>query len=117
MAGKITVALLAALTIISAPLPASARTCILSNAASAQACKPACCANMTCCKTSSSNTAPSNQPVAKSIDDSNAALVFGPIATVSISIVDLPLVSIQTSKPNFFAHSPPILALVCARLI
>jgi hypothetical protein len=117
MSGKITLALLLALTIVAAPLPASARTCILSNTATAKACKPACCANMSCCDISPSNTAPAAPPVAKSSDNSDITLFVAPTATMRVAAVDFPPVRLTHSDADFFAHSPPILALNCARLI
>jgi hypothetical protein len=56
---------LLATTLLVATMPASPRSCILSNVASAKPCKAGCCANRTCCETSTNNTSTPSQPLVK----------------------------------------------------
>ena len=117
MGAKITFSVLLALTVLAAPLPASARTCILSNTASDKACKMACCANMSCCAMSQNNTVPATPPLAKSADQSDSNLILAPAAAATIAVLDFPSFKANISLADFSAHSPPILALNCALLI
>jgi len=100
-----------------APMANTARSCILSSAPVQQACKPGCCANKTCCATSSKNTAPASQPLAKADSGQQlSATCFAPVA--------LPFSSCEAGTQQFrvhvtalSAHSPPRLALLCTFLI
>jgi hypothetical protein len=117
MAGRITLSLLLAMTIVLAPVSLSARPCVLINAPSEKACQPACCANKACCETSPKNTSAPSQPLAKS--HSVAKLDAASAATL-ISI--LPSHATGTEQFSHFiascyAHAPPTLALICIRLI
>jgi len=113
---KIVISLMVAMMLPVAATPLSARACILSNVASEKACKPACCANKTCCATSSKNTAPPSQPVAKA--DSSQQL------SATCFAVALPFSNYETGHEQFrfratapSASSPPQLALLCTFLI
>jgi hypothetical protein len=99
------------------PLQLPAASCILSNAPSAEGCKPHCCANKSCCATSKKSTTPISQPLAKSGDGNAQQLIafFSvPIAT-SISVSRSPQLAHETISVR--AHSPPLLATTCIRLI
>jgi hypothetical protein len=100
-----------------APVGFTARSCILTSPSEQKACQGACCANKTCCATSSKNTAPRSQPLAKA-DSSyrlNATSVALPTA-VSPSW-EFGAQRFLLSNAASEAHSPPTLALICIRLI
>jgi hypothetical protein len=116
MAGRTALSLLLAMAIVIAPVSLSARPCILINAPSEKACDAACCANKTCCETSSKNTSAPSQPLAKAAADQQN------IATL-LSAVPVAVFNYIAEESFFFssaegsAHSPPPLALICIRLI
>jgi len=103
--------------LFTAPMGLTARSCILSSAPVQEACKPTCCANKTCCATSSEHKSTPAHPLAKadSSYDVNAASVALPVivppSTESASEQFLPF------NAALGAHSPPTLALICIRLI
>jgi hypothetical protein len=99
------------------PLQLPAATCILSNAVSAEGCKPNCCANKSCCAVSKKNTQPASPPLYKSGDVNQQQA----IAFVSVPLIDSIAVAaspqpLRVSVP-LRAHSPPPLAATCIRLI
>src|SRR5262245_65537515 len=55
--------------LFAAPVGLASRSCILTSAPVQQACKPACCANKTCCTTAHEHKSNANQPLGK-IDSS-----------------------------------------------
>src|SRR5437660_12862011 len=100
----ISVAMTAAL--LTAPVGLSARSCILSSAPAQQACKPGCCANKTCCATSSEHKSAPAHSLAKA-DSSykvNATPVVLPIVPPSpeSGAQQIPAFNAKCS-----AHSPP----------
>ncbi len=117
MLGKsiVSVAVGMALFAATVRLPA-AGPCFLTKVASAQACKPDCCANKTCCKTTRERTGVSAQPLAKaSLGQQNIA----PVPATILHLLPMQIVTAArvVSAGVFAAHSPPTLALICIRLI
>jgi hypothetical protein len=105
-----------AAALFTAPVGLASRSCILSSAPVQEACKPRCCANKTCCATSSQNKSTPSQPLAKA--DSGQQLKAACFATA------LPLSSHEVGAKQFrfqagapLANSPPRLALLCTFLI
>ena len=99
------------------PLQLPAASCILSNAPSAEGCKPHCCANKSCCATSKKSTTPLSQPLAKAGEPTQLQV----ISVVSVSFIDSlwTAARLQPARENIpgRAHSPPLLATTCIRLI
>lgn len=109
--------LLLAVAVFIAPMRLPAASCILSNARSGEGCKPGCCANKACCVVSQKTTGPASQPFAK--DAAGKQDLSGTIAPPLIPLVSHPL---QLQPAAFLsaptrAHSPPLLAANCIRLI
>jgi hypothetical protein len=105
-----------AAALITAPVSLTARSCILSSAPAQQACKPGCCANKTCCATSSEHKSTPSHPLTKA-DSSykvNATSVALPVVLPrpESGAQRFPVFNTESS-----AHSPPKLALICIRLI
>jgi len=115
MLSRITISLVLAAALVSAPMCVSARPCILSNASNPKACQSDCCANKTCCATSPKNTAPIAQPLAKS--GSNQQNIVTLPAVFSVAVDQPALESPVFQSAECTAHSPPTLALICIRLI
>jgi hypothetical protein len=110
----VSLVLLAGVAITPMRLPAA--SCILNNTPSEKACNPGCCANKTCCETSSKNTAPPVQPLAKSGSDHQNIATYPPtvaIVVLSYTTAESPVFS----SAEFISHSPAPLALICIRLI
>jgi hypothetical protein len=99
------------------PLQLPAASCILSNAPDRDPCKMGCCGNKTCCAVSKKNNAPVSPPLYKS-GDVNQQPVIG---FVSVPIIDLMAEAISAQPVGVSvplrAHSPPLLATTCIRLI
>jgi hypothetical protein len=114
---RIIISMAMAAALFTAPVGLASRSCILPSAVSQKACQSSCCANKTCCATSSKNTAPTSQPLAKA--DSSYKLNATSIAVpADVS----PGREFGTQRFALFnaasgAHSPPMLALICIRLI
>jgi len=105
-----------AAALITAPVSLTARSCILSSAPAQQACKPGCCANKTCCATSSEHKSTPSHPLTKA-DSSykvNATSVALPVVP---AIPEFGGQRFQVFNAESEAHSPPQLALICIRLI
>jgi hypothetical protein len=105
-----------AAALITAPVSLTARSCILSSAPAQQACKPGCCANKTCCATSSEHKSTPSHPLTKA-DSSykvNATSVALPVVppTAEFGTQRFPVSNAESG-----AHAPPPLALICIRLI
>jgi hypothetical protein len=116
MLSRIIVSVAMTAVLFTAQVGFAARSCILFSPPAQQACKPSCCANKTCCATSSEHKSTPSQPLAKA--DSgykvNATFVALPVVlTRPESVAQLFLISNAESG----AHSPPTLALICIRLI
>src|SRR5205823_9943148 len=94
-----------AVALMAAPFHVSGRTCIVSEAAANKACRPACCANTTCCATSPKNTAPVSQPLAKSVSDQQNVALSSQSALALLSLVAI--ASSFFSFEDSAAHSPP----------
>jgi hypothetical protein len=116
MFSKIPVSVAVGLALFAAAIRLPAAPCIVTNTPSEKACQPGCCANKTCCETSSQRTGPPVQPLAKSGSDYQHIATLPP--TVAITVLqrvaeESPVLpSVEGS-----AHSPPPLALICIRLI
>lgn len=99
------------------PLQLPAASCILSNVASLDGCKPNCCANKSCCAVSKKNAQPFSPPLAKS-SDVNQQQVIG---FVSVPLIDSIAVSVSPrpvcGNVPVRAHSPSPLAATCICLI
>jgi hypothetical protein len=116
MLSRIITSVAMAAALVTAPVSLTARSCILSSAPAQQACKPGCCANKTCCATSSEHKSTPSQPLTKA--DSGQQLKATCFATA------LPLSSYEVGAEQFrfqaaapLANSPPRLALLCTFLI
>jgi len=102
--------------LFTAPVSFAARSCILSSAPVQKACKPACCANKTCCATSSEHKSTPSNPLTKA-DSSykvNATSIALPVVPPS---PESGAQRFAVSNTGTSAHSPPTLALICIRLI
>src|SRR6516164_8845781 len=84
MLSRIMISVATAVALVATPMASAARSCILVNAPSQEACQSPCCLNMTCCVTSANNTAPSTQPLAKngSAPETNAIGVPAVVAVL-----------------------------------
>ena len=100
-----------------AATPLSARACILSNVASEKACKPACCANKTCCATSNQHKSNTTQPLAKSDSSYQVNATSTALPTAVLPIQEFGVELFPHCSEAYDAHSPPTLALICIRLI
>jgi len=117
MLSRLMIALVALVVVVMAPMHVSARSCILSNAASQKTCQRDCCANQTCCETSFSNTASPTQPLAKTTVALELSATYAPAVTA--------IVSNQASADQRFAYvrasscarPPSRLVLLCTFLI
>jgi hypothetical protein len=116
MLGRIITLVAMAVALIEAPVSLPARSCILSSAPVQQSCKPACCANKTCCATSNQHKSTPSQPLTKG--DSSYKVNATPVALLVVPP------SLESGAQHFVfstaasgAHSPPTLALICIRLI
>jgi hypothetical protein len=105
-----------AAALITAPVTVTARSCILSSAPVQQACKPACCANKTCCATSSEHKSTSSQPLAKADSSYNVSATFVALPVLP-AIPESGVQRFQVFHAESEAHSPLTLALICIRLI
>jgi hypothetical protein len=117
MLSKISVSVMVATALFGASMRLPAASCILSNAPSEKACKPGCCANKTCCKTSQKNTAPPVQPLAKSGSDQQNIAALPAMVAVAVLNQAATTESPIFSSAECTAHSPAPLTLICIRLI
>jgi hypothetical protein len=110
----ISVAMLAALGAV--PVYVSARSCVVSDSPVQKACKPGCCANKSCCATSTKRTAPASQPFAKSSAGSELNATFAAaFAAIAPGFVSLDRQSLQ--RAPLCAIAQPRLAVLCTFLI
>ena len=117
MLSRIMISVAMAVALMGAPMGFAARSCILVNAPSQNACQPRCCANKTCCVTSSKNTAPSSQPLAKNDSASATNTICPPTGFVVLLHQLTEDCSVTRTDLTFTAHSPPRLPLLCTFLI
>jgi hypothetical protein len=116
MFSKVTVSVAVGLALCAATLRLPAAPCIVTNTPSPEACQPGCCANKACCATSHKRTSPPVQPLAKlSSDQQNVATI--PATIVFALPVQAATASRVLSSAERMAQSPPLLALICIRLI
>jgi hypothetical protein len=66
---------------------------------------------------SRSNTAPTAPPLAKNGSHDQSNVIIAPAIRTFVPAQHFPSVVVNIASGDFFAHSPPILALICARLI
>jgi hypothetical protein len=102
--------------LITAPVYISARTCIVSDSPAQAACKPGCCANKSCCATSTKTTAPASQLFAKG----SAGSEFNATPVATLSATGPPCASQDRQLPlsrEYSRASPPQLAVLCTFLI
>jgi hypothetical protein len=117
MLNRIMISVAVAVAVVAAPIGSAARSCILVNAASQKACQPSCCANKTCCATSSKNTAPASQPLAKTDAGQQLSATCSATATLPLANCDAGTEQFRLHVTSLSAHSPPQLALLCTFLI
>jgi hypothetical protein len=116
MLSRIAILLAMTAALVTAPIGLSARSCIFSSSAE-KACQPACCANKTCCETSTKKSAPVSQPLAKSASGSELNATFAATAIVpapDITSLDRDLSSLRAPS---CAIASPQLAVLCTFLI
>ncbi len=99
------------------PLQLPAASCILSNAPDPQGCKPHCCANKSCCAFSKKSGTPVAPPLVKS-GGANQQQLIGFVsvrgaASIFVGAALRPAPEIVSVR----AHSPPLRATTCIRLI
>jgi hypothetical protein len=116
MLSRIITSVAMAAALVTAPVSLTTRSCILSSAPAQQACKPGCCANKTCCATSSHHKSNPSQPLTKGdssykVNATSVALHVVPPSPESGAQ------QFQVFNAEYRAHSPPTLALICIRLI
>jgi hypothetical protein len=124
MTGKFSLALLLALAVVLAPLPTfSLGAEIVSGATSGKAIKASCCTRMSCCaKTScckmpAKNGSPIVPPLARRSTSANTNPIIAPTAASIFVAANFPSAQYPKTDLDFSAHSPPVLALICVRLI
>jgi hypothetical protein len=117
MLGRIAISVALVAAVAAAPIRMSARTCIVSDTPSQKACQPGCCANKTCCATSSKHTGPVSPPLAKS--QSAPELNATGVATLGAIAPDYPSLDRQFSfsRAPSCAIASPQLAVLCTFLI
>src|SRR2546430_3774167 len=116
MLSRIIISMAMAAALFTAPVGLAARSCILSNAPSQEACQSSCCANKTCCATSPKNTTSPSQPLAKA-DSSQQLKATGFVTALSFSSCEAGTEQLRLEATAPSANSPPRLALLCTLLI
>src|SRR5882724_12284844 len=108
MLSRIVLSIAMATALVTAPVSLTARSCILSSAPIQQACKPGCCANKTCCATSSQHKSNPSQPLTKtdSVYKVNATPVALPVVSPSPESGSQQFPAFNAERS---AHSPPTL--------
>ena len=117
MLSRIIVSMAMAIALLAAPVGVTARSCILVNAPSQNACQPNCCANKTCCATSPKNTAAPSQPLAKADSGQQLSAISSATATLRLASYNAGTEQFRFHAASLSAHSPPRLALLCTFLI
>jgi hypothetical protein len=106
-----------AAALITAPVSLTARSCILSSAPAQQACKPGCCANKTCCATSSVHKSTPSHPLTKADSSYKVNATSVAVATAASPSPEFGTQRFALSNAASGGHSPPTFALICIRLI
>jgi hypothetical protein len=106
-----------AAALLTAPVGHAPRSCILSSAPVQKACQSGCCANKTCCATSTENKSTPSQPLAKADSSYKLDATSVALATAVSAIREFGAQRFLLSNAASEAHSPPTLALICIRLI
>jgi hypothetical protein len=102
--------------LFTAPMASASRSCILSSTPVEQACKPACCANKTCCATANEHKSTPTQPLAKADSGQQLkATCFADVLPLSSHEVGAEQFRFQAAAP--LANTPSRLALLCTLLI
>jgi len=105
-----------AAALFTGPVGLAGRSCILSSAPAQQACKQGCCANKTCCATSSQHKSTPSHPLAKADSGQQLkATCFADALPLSRHEIGAEQFRFQAAAP--LANSPPRLALLCTFLI
>ena len=114
---RIIISMATAAALVTAPVGLASRSCILTSAPVQQACKPACCANKTCCATSNQHKSNTTQPLAKSDSSYQVNATSTALPTAVLPIQEFGVELFPHCSEAYDAHSPPTLALICIRLI
>jgi hypothetical protein len=116
MVGKLLLSLILAGSVGAATVRLPASACMLVNAPSTQSCRPACCANKTCCQTSAQRTQVPAQPLLQSGQAADFVVALAqPAATNAPAIALHRHETVIGTLP--VAHSPPSRVLLCTFLI
>jgi hypothetical protein len=116
MLSRIIISLTMAAVLVTAPVGLASRSCILSSAPAQQGCKSGCCANKTCCVTSTQHKSTPSHPLAKA--DSNQQLkATGFVTALSFSSCEARSEQFRLYATASSATSSPRLALLCTFLI
>jgi hypothetical protein len=114
---KMAILLAIALALLARALQLPAASCILSNAVSAEGCKPHCCANKTCCALSKKSSGPVAPPLVQTSDPGVQLLIGFVALSVISSMGESQFAQPACATISVRAHSPPLLATTCIRLI
>jgi hypothetical protein len=117
MLSRIMISVATAVALTAGPIGSAAQSCILVNTPSQKACQARCCGNMTCCVTSSKNTAPSSQPLAKSGSSSETNTIFAPAEFAVVLYQPSEHRSVVGAYLAIAALSPRRLSLLCTFVI
>jgi len=116
MLSRIMISVAAAVALVAAPMASAARSCILSSTPAEQACKPACCANKTCCVTANEHKSTPTQPLAKG-DSSQQLKATGFVTALCFSSFEVGAEQFRFQAAAPLSKAPPRLALLCTLLI
>lgn len=108
--------LVVALSLVAAPTGLPAASCLATDRPSEMACQPGCCADKACCETSPNPTEPTAQPLARSGHHQPRVNAI-PLVAVVTPVIPVATASHVFSSTECSAHSPPLLELICIRLI
>jgi hypothetical protein len=114
---KMAILLAIVLALLARPLQLPAASCILSNAPSAEGCKPHCCANKTCCALSKKSSGPVAPPLLQTSDPGVQSLIGFVAFSVISSMGESHFAQPACATISVRAYSPPLLATTCIRLI
>ena len=116
MLGKIATSVILATALFLGAVRLPAVPCILSNAPVEKKCMMGCCKYKSCCETSDKRTGPPVQPLEKAGSAHQNIATFA--ATIPVAVFDhSPTELFVFSSAEYSGHSPPLLALICIRLI
>src|SRR3954464_9883931 len=96
------------LAMMARPLQLPAASCILSNAPSADGCKPHCCSNKTCCALANKSSGPIAPPLVQSSDPGPQLLIGFVPGSVFNSVGGTELARPARVAVSVRAHSPPL---------